>query len=132
MPYKDKTKEKNYMIVYRLSHKDYFSKKYKEWAKQNRDKIYQNSKKNNLKNKTKIKARAAVVAALKNGKLKRKPCQICGDKNTQAHHENYNKPLQIRWLCRDHHKLAHYYIKLHSKAILQATTSPLQPFKLKS
>jgi len=59
-----------------------------------------------------IKAREKVARAVKTGKIKKEPCRICGDKNTQAHHEDYEKPLEIIWLCRDHHREMHLKIKL--------------------
>lgn len=44
-----------------------------------------------------------VAEALKSGKLIRQPCEICGDSPAQAHHDDYNKPLEVRWLCRKCH-----------------------------
>lgn len=42
------------------------------------------------------------------GTLIRLPCEICGtDKDVQAHHDDYNRPLEVRWLCRKHHKEHH-------------------------
>ncbi len=55
----------------------------------------------------KTPARAKVSAALRNGTLVRKPCEVCGDK-AQAHHEDYGKPLEVRWLCRKHHAMEHW------------------------
>ena len=37
------------------------------------------------------------------GKLERQPCQVCGNQNSQMHHDNYQEPLQVKWLCREHH-----------------------------
>lgn len=45
--------------------------------------------------------------AIKNGRLKRMPCEICGDQKTQAHHSDYSKPLEVTWLCDAHHKITH-------------------------
>lgn len=36
-------------------------------------------------------------------KLKREPCEECGDIKAEAHHDDYLKPLNVRWLCRRHH-----------------------------
>ena len=45
------------------------------------------------------------------GKLRRQPCEKCASENSEMHHEDYNKPLQINWLCRkchlELHKLFH-------------------------
>ena len=52
-------------------------------------------------------AHAKVFAAIKKGKLTRKPCEVCGDEKAVAHHDDYAKPLEVRWLCRSHHKQWH-------------------------
>ena len=39
----------------------------------------------------------------------RQPCEICGEK-AEAHHDDYNKPLEVRWLCFKHHREWH---KIH-------------------
>ena len=41
------------------------------------------------------------------GEIKRKPCEICGKKNAQGHHPNYNEPLKVIWLCPKHHRELH-------------------------
>ena len=46
-------------------------------------------------------ARAKVRAAGKGGK-----CQVCGEAG-QAHHGNYSKPLQVEYLCSQHHAGRH-------------------------
>src|SRR6266851_7628737 len=35
------------------------------------------------------------------------PCEICGVTPAQGHHEDYSKPKEVRWLCRQHHGEAH-------------------------
>lgn len=45
--------------------------------------------------------------AIKSGKIKKQPCEICGSKYAGWHHPNYNYPLRIRWLCYNHHDEAH-------------------------
>ena len=46
-----------------------------------------------------VKAVNAVNKAIKSGKLIRKPCEVCGAEPAQAHHDDYNYPLKVRWLC---------------------------------
>ena len=60
----------------------------------------------NKKNKYKIVAHRIVRKAIKSGLLTKKPCEKCGNKKTEAHHDDYSKPLQVQWLCRNHHRLA--------------------------
>ena len=60
-------------------------------------------RKNNPK---RYKAQIAVNSALKSGKLKRLPCFICGG-ISEAHHPDYDRPLDVMWLCSSHHKQAH-------------------------
>ena len=59
-----------------------------------------------------VKRRAwhAVRRGLETGKLKRMPCIVCGC-DAEAHHSDYSKPLDVDWLCREHHKLWHRYLE---------------------
>ena len=57
--------------------------------------------------KQKEKARKDVGHALRSGKLKRLPCEVCGLEKAEAHHPDYSKPLEIKWLCKTHHVLLH-------------------------
>lgn len=58
------------------------------------------------KNPIKRKAKDIVNNALKAGKLKQKPCRICG-KKAHAHHSDYSKSLDVVWFCPSHHKAWH-------------------------
>jgi hypothetical protein len=51
-------------------------------------------------------AHVAVGSAVKCGRLVPLPCFLCGDK-AEAHHVDYDQPLQVIWLCPAHHKQAH-------------------------
>lgn len=49
----------------------------------------------------------------KRGKLIPKPCEVCGRKSPiEKHHEDYSKPLQVRWLCPEHHRV--HYLRLRN------------------
>lgn len=60
------------------------------------------SRKRYLKFRDKHIARSKVARAVKNGIIiKPDTCENCGDKEPlQGHHEDYTKPLEVRWLCR--------------------------------
>ena len=53
-----------------------------------------------------IKARNILNHAIRDGKIKRLSC-FCG-KKAEAHHDNYNKPLDVKWFCFKHHRKYHY------------------------
>ena len=54
------------------------------------------------RNPLKRAAHVAVGNALRDGRLVRQPCEVCGER-AQAHHDDYSKPLEVRWLCTTHH-----------------------------
>ena len=51
-----------------------------------------------------------VARAVKNGLLLSQPCAICGSQKAVAHHEDYDKPLDVVWYCQAHHKARHAQI----------------------
>jgi len=59
-------------------------------------------------NPEKYKAHIMVSNAVRDGKLKKEPCEVCGSKHRiHGHHDNYDHPLTVRWLCAVHHHEAH-------------------------
>lgn len=46
-------------------------------------------------------------SATRLGILIRQPCEICGELKVDAHHDDYTKPMDVRWLCRKHHNEHH-------------------------
>jgi hypothetical protein len=58
--------------------------------------------------KKKHKANSMVAMAKVNGLLVPQPCSKCGNNyKVNAHHENYDEPLNIIWLCPSCHRLRH-------------------------
>lgn len=60
------------------------------------------------KNLDRLRAKWKVANAIKAGKMKRGKCGICGKEKAEAHHYDYNKSLEVKWLCRKHHLDKHY------------------------
>lgn len=58
-------------------------------------------------NAAKYKAHCMVNNAIRDGKLLKESCEICDDENVHAHHDDYLKPLEVRWLCPAHHHQWH-------------------------
>ena len=56
----------------------------------------------------KYKAHNIVNNSIRDGKLFPEPCEVCGTTvSVHAHHDDYMKPLNVRWLCAAHHKQWH-------------------------
>jgi hypothetical protein len=53
------------------------------------------------------RANTAVGNAIRSGKLVPDFCEVCGHHRVQAHHDDYRRPLAVRWLCFKHHKEHH-------------------------
>jgi hypothetical protein len=62
-------------------------------------------------NPVRREATVQVGNAIKNGRLIKQPCEVCGAKEVQAHHEDYSKPLEVNWLCVKHHNERHIEIR---------------------
>jgi hypothetical protein len=60
-------------------------------------------------------AHGVVKHAIRTGRLVPQPCEVCGSTGTcrnginyvHAHHDDYAKPLKVRWLCAAHHHEIH-------------------------
>lgn len=61
-------------------------------------------------------AHNAVSRAVRNGHLFREPCIRCGESKSLAHHEDYDEPLDVVWLCQPCHKQRHKEIDALKKA----------------
>lgn len=69
----------------------------------------------------KTKARQAVSRAVRNGSLVRMPCEKCGNVKSEGHHDDYSKQLEVRWLCRKHHREHHQETHTKSREIVETT-----------
>ena len=57
-------------------------------------------------------AHSAVARAIRSGLLVRMPCIRCGKEKSEAHHEDYDKPLEVMWLCTPCHKQRHKELRM--------------------
>lgn len=59
-------------------------------------------------NPKKRSAHVTIGNAIRDGKLTKKPCEICGTLDSiHAHHDDYDKVYDVRWLCSEHHSEWH-------------------------
>ena len=59
------------------------------------------------KNPRKYAAHTLLNSAIQCRRIFRMACEVCGKEKSHAHHENYDKPLEVVWLCAVHHSLRH-------------------------
>ena len=52
-----------------------------------------------------------VRRAVLNGTIERQPCIRCKNEKSVAHHEDYDKPLDVMWLCQPCHAKRHKELK---------------------
>jgi hypothetical protein len=52
-------------------------------------------------------ARAYARVYHRRGELPDQPCEACGATPAEMHHDDYSRPLDVRWLCRPHHLALH-------------------------
>ena len=105
----NKIKEAHSKVVrkYRLLHPEKLKTAHQKWRAANPNKVkkymYEGNTKYRNNNPIKIKARKLLQYAVKIGKIKKLHCCICHSIKAQAHHTDYNKPLEVMWLCEKHH-----------------------------
>lgn len=51
----------------------------------------------------KVHARSHSRLLRDRGSIVQQSCEVCGDPNTEIHHDDYNDRRNVRWFCRKHH-----------------------------
>lgn len=111
-----------------------FLKEYKETYRLRKNELARvrlKSKRQEPEYKYKHNCRGLTAYAIKTGILTRQPCAVCGAKKAQAHHDDYSKPLEVRWLCSKHHAELHRNLNLIDSKTYpgRLTTSPGSSFE---
>lgn len=81
-----------------------YSRRYRQ---EKRGEELERTRARNLADPRKRIARNALNGALRYGTMTRQPCAVCGAPRTQGHHDDYDKPLDVIWLCTKHHADRH-------------------------
>lgn len=92
----------------RKNNPETFKKKDKSYYERHKLEIIEKRKKKYQEDKPKHRAHYLVKQALYKGELLRKNCETCGDVKSLAHHDDYTKPLDVRWLCATCHMRHHH------------------------
>ena len=59
------------------------------------------------RNPKKTRAHAILGRSVRAGHITKEPCEVCGSDEVAAHHDDYDIPLRVRWLCSKHHNQWH-------------------------
>lgn len=99
-----------YQEKYRIKNREEILKYLREYYQKNKQRINKGKKEkiNNIKRKAHCKLNNEVTK----GNIKRQPCQICNNIKAEAHHDDYDKPLDVKWLCKSCH-----YNSYHKKQV---------------
>ncbi|TPJ34255.1 hypothetical protein [Mesorhizobium sp. B2-6-5] len=62
-------------------------------------------------NPKKVWAQQCLRSALKRGLVIQEPCRVCGNLDAEAHHPDYERPMDVDWLCRRDHQAEHKRLK---------------------
>lgn len=87
-----------------LKHRKDANRKY---VVNNRDAVLVTKRKSAEKHPKAKKCAQAVANALRRGRLHKTPCIVCGHFEVEGHHPDYDYPLQVVWLCKNHHTEIH-------------------------
>lgn len=100
---------KEYSRQHRLDNKEYYQQYEKNRVNlQHRKDLAKRVTKEYRQNFTKqYKANSALNYAVKSNKIEKLPCIVCGSLEVVAHHPDYDRPLDVIWMCHQHHKQTH-------------------------
>ena len=79
----------------------------REWRKNNPEMVRAQHSEWVENNPEKYAAHTALNTAIAAGRITRPGACVCGNNKLEAHHEDYSRPLDVDWLCRNCHQLIH-------------------------
>lgn len=87
-------------------------KQSRKYRQEHKEEIRNSTRKYRKNNPEKYRAHQLVLYAMRRGTLLRQPCEKCGAEKAEAHHDDYSKPLDVRWLCHSCHIKWHKEINI--------------------
>ncbi len=95
---------------WRVANRGELLRRNRDYNQKHREQQIEAERARHKKNPKQRKCRHAVRYAIQTGAIVQGPCEFsdsscCGA--VHAHHDDYDKPLDVRWMCRSHHKRHH-------------------------
>ena len=84
---------------------------YRFQTKNRREACFEKSRKGRTIEPRKYAARTLLGNAVRDGKITRQNCSKCNAPKAHAHHESYDRPLEVVWLCPVCHSARHKEMK---------------------
>ncbi len=94
----------------KTNNRNYWGENNPNWKggiSQNRQDGYRRKLADKERHPEKHEARELVQREIRSGRMSRGEWEVCGMTNAHAHHDDYAKPLDVRWLCPVHHREHH-------------------------
>lgn len=88
-------------------HKNWYDAHKDDPKRKERQVIFMREYRTRPEERAKEKARQALNYALSRGNIHKGLCEVCGSPKVHGHHDDYSKPLAVRWLCHGHHREHH-------------------------
>ena len=89
----------------------------KQYREDHREEVGRKQKAYAALHKTERSAQNKMTKALARGDIVKQPCETCGaTTNIDGHHDDYSKPLEVKWLCKVCHRRHHGDIKTQEKS----------------
>lgn len=99
---------KKYMIEYADLHRPEMNANARRWRHTHRKQRAEIQRAYRVQNPTAATAHSRLSYARQTGLARPQPCTVCGTTEAvHAHHDDYNKPLEVIWLCPRHHAERH-------------------------
>lgn len=95
---------------YKRENAELLREKQRQKRAKNPEKVYEEGRRYYETNAKRVIARARLHRAIASGKVVPMLCQVCGE-YAHGHHPDYDRPLDVVWLCPKHHAQAHALVR---------------------
>ncbi len=92
--WREKNVEKNKEYQKRYREKEGYKEKKRAYYEAHKQEFFERAKRKGKRYSNERKAQRKLWNAIKRGDIVQRPCEVCGSAKADAHHPDYNKPLE--------------------------------------